>query len=160
MVVGLGGSATNDAGIGMLSALGWQFLDASGVSVSPVGALLNRIERVVPGDALASLRVIVACDVTNPRFGPQGAARVYAAQKGASPEEIGKLDRGLEHFASVCRRELGIDQAAAPGAGAAGGLGFALLAFLHAEFRKGAELAIELCGLERHLRGADLCLTG
>ena len=160
IVVGLGGSATNDAGIGMLSALGWKFLDRNGQPVCPVGESLVSIERIEPGEALKDVRIIAACDVRNPLFGPNGAAHVYAPQKGATPEEVIALDKGLRHFADVCAVSLGRDCAASPGAGAAGGLGFALLACLGAEFRAGAELAIQLSGLAAHLKGADLCLTG
>ena len=160
IVVGLGGSATNDAGIGMLSALGWKFLDRNGHPVHPVGESLVRIERIEPGVSLKDVRIIAACDVRNPLFGPNGAAHVYAPQKGATPEEVIALDQGLRHFAEVCAVSLGRDCAAWPGAGAAGGLGFALLACLGAEFRAGAELAIQLSGLAGHLNGADLCLTG
>lgn len=160
IVVGLGGSATNDAGMGMLSALGWKFLDGRGMPVRPVGDSLSSVERIEPGAILPGVRIVAACDVRNPLFGPHGAAHVYAPQKGATPEDVARLDQGLRHFADVCGTALGRDGAALPGAGAAGGLGFALLTGLGAEFRAGAELAIELSGLAAHLQDADLCLTG
>ena len=160
LIVGLGGSATNDGGMGMLAALGWRFLDDAGAELSPVGASLGRVQRIIPGERLADIEIIAACDVTNPLFGPRGAAYVFAPQKGATPEEVQALDAGLAHFAAVCADTLGADDAQAPGAGAAGGLGFALLACLGATFRPGAGLAIELTQLEQHLAGADLCLTG
>ncbi|MHB9026329.1 MAG: glycerate kinase family protein [Armatimonadota bacterium] len=158
-IVGLGGSATNDAGLGMLAALGWQFLDACGDPLPPIGASLAHVARINPGKQ-PNLQIIAACDVTNPLFGPHGAAYTYAPQKGALPEEVEELDRGLRHFAKVSAALLGRDDSSLPGAGAAGGLGFALLAFLGAEFRPGAALAIELSHLDDHLAGADLCLTG
>ncbi|HEY3416340.1 MAG TPA: glycerate kinase [Armatimonadota bacterium] len=158
-IVGLGGSATNDAGLGLLAALDWQFLDDCGDPLPPVGASLGRVARIIPGRR-PHLQIIAACDVTNPLYGPHGAAHTYAPQKGASAEDIEALDRGLRHFADVSAALLGRDDSSLPGAGAAGGLGFALLAFLGAEFRPGAELAIELSRLDDHLNGADLCLTG
>ena len=160
IVVGLGGSATNDAGIGMLSALGWRFLDRQGNALRAVGDSLARIERIERGQSLGGVRLVAACDVRNPLFGPRGAARVYAPQKGASPAQVEALDAGLRHFASVCAAFLGRDFSQEPGVGAAGGLGFALQAFLGAEFRPGAELAIRLSGLASQVDGADLCLTG
>jgi len=160
LVVGLGGSATNDGGMGMLSALDWGFLDAEGALLPPVGASLGRVARITPGRRLREVRIIAACDVTNPLYGPQGAACTFAPQKGASPAEVEALDTGLRHYARVCAEFLGEDYADQPGAGAAGGLGFALLAFLGAAFQPGAALAIKLTGLEEALRGADLCLTG
>jgi glycerate kinase len=160
LVVGLGGSATNDAGMGLLAALGWRFLDAAGAELPPVGASLSAVQEIAPGRRLEGVQVVAACDVDNPLTGPSGAAYVFAAQKGASRREIARLNRGLEHFAVVSRAYLGRDYAWLPGAGAAGGLGFALLAFLGAIFQSGASLAIELSRLDNHLAGADLCLTG
>lgn len=160
LVVGLGGSATNDGGMGMLAGLGWQFLDADSAPLPPVGASLGRVARILPGRRLEEVSIIAACDVINPLYGPQGAAYTFAPQKGASPEEVAALDAGLKHYAVVCAAFLGEDVSGRPGAGAAGGLGFALLAFLGATFKPGAALAIELTGLEGHLRDADLCLTG
>lgn len=160
LVIGLGGSATNDGGLGMLTALGWRFLDAHGQPVRPAGAALGRVMRIEPGCRLQEIEIVAACDVTNPLYGPHGAAYTFAPQKGASPRDVATLDAGLQHFARVVAETLGADYAAQPGAGAAGGLGFALLACLGASFRPGAELAINLTGLEAHLRGAALCLTG
>ena len=160
IVIGLGGSATNDAGIGLLSALGWQFIDEAGKPVEPCGDALERVARVLPPVVPLRVAITAACDVANPLYGPTGAAVVYAPQKGATPADVQRLDAGLRHFAGVCAGALGRDFAALPGSGAAGGLGFALQAFLGAQFRSGAELAIELAGLRQHLRGAALCLTG
>lgn len=160
LVVGLGGSATNDGGMGLLAGLGWQFLGENGQPLPPVGASLGQVARIVPGRRLDGVSIVAACDVTNPLYGSQGAAYTFAPQKGASSEEVATLDAGLRHYAEVCAALLGEDFSGRPGAGAAGGLGFALLAFLGAAFKPGAALAIELTGLEGHLRSADLCLTG
>ena len=159
-VVGLGGSATNDGGMGLLAALGWRFLAADGNALPPIGASLARVRRIVPGNRLPGVEIVAACDVTNPLYGPQGAAQTFAPQKGASPTEVIALDEGLRQYAAVCAEFLGVDYAGRPGAGAAGGLGFALLAFFGATFQPGAQLAIELSHLPAQLRGADLCLTG
>jgi len=160
IVVGLGGSATNDGGMGLLAALGWQFLDADDNALPPIGASLARVQRIVPGHRLSGIEIVAACDVTNPLYGPHGAAHTFAPQKGAVPAEVIALDEGMRHYAAVCADFLGTDYADRPGAGAAGGLGFALLAFFGATFQPGAQLAIALSGLSSHLRGADLCLTG
>jgi glycerate kinase len=161
LIIGLGGSATTDAGIGMLTALGWQFLDAHGQAALPTGAALAEIQTIIPGPPLpVGVELFAACDVTNPLYGAQGAAYVYGPQKGATEDDVRKLDQGLRHFAAVAAPVLGTDLSAMPGAGAAGGLGFALLACLHGQFRSGAALAIELSRLPDHLQGADLCLTG
>lgn len=161
IIVGIGGSGTNDGGMGMLYALGWRFLDARGCALPPVGASLAAVRHIEAADTgLAGCTITVACDVTNPLFGAQGAACTFAPQKGASPAEVAALDAGLRQYAEVCAALLGADYASVPGAGAAGGLGFALLAFLHAQYCSGAELAINLSGLPAHLRDADLCLTG
>ncbi|HEY3376118.1 MAG TPA: glycerate kinase [Armatimonadota bacterium] len=161
LIIGLGGSATNDAGLGMLAALGWQFLDAEGRTLPGTGVSLAQIARIVPGPALSpDVSIIAACDVENPLYGPQGAAHVFAPQKGATPEDVAMLDHGLVRFAMLSAETLGRDLAHHPGAGAAGGLGFALLAYLGATFQPGASLAIELSQLPVLLAQADLCLTG
>ncbi len=159
VVVGLGGSGTNDGGMGMLAALGWRFLDADDAELPPVGRSLGQVARIVPG-AVPQIEIIAACDVTNPLFGPTGAASTFAPQKGASESDVEILDAGLRHFAAMSARALGRDLSAEPGAGAAGGLGFALLAYLGATFQPGAALAIELSRLDAHLAGAACCLTG
>lgn len=160
VLVGIGGSATNDAGAGMLQALGARLLDADGEDLPPGGAALARLRRL----DLASLRhppaVVVACDVTNPLTGPHGASAIYGPQKGASEADIAELDAALAHFARVAAAELGKDFSEVPGAGAAGGLGFALIAFLGARLERGVELVLDTIGFDRHLRGADLVLTG
>lgn len=163
VLLGLGGSATNDAGLGMLQALGYRFLDAAGREVGQGGQALARVERIDASDAmpeLAQTRFVAACDVQNPFYGPQGAACVFAPQKGATPAMVKELDDGLRHFADIVRRNLGTDIATLPGAGAAGGLGGGVSAFLHAELRRGIELVLECVGFARRIRGADLVLTG
>lgn len=161
LIIGLGGTATNDAGIGMLQALGWRFLAADGAQLPPVGKSLSAITTILPGIPLpAGVEIIAACDVRNPLYGPQGAAEVYGPQKGALPDEVALLDGGLQHFAQLADNICGDNYSACAGAGAAGGLGYALLAFLNARFQPGAELAIELSKLKEHLRGAAFCITG
>ena len=162
IIVGLGGSATNDGGIGMAQALGWRFLDASGQPVAPVGARLADIARIdgTARDArLDQVRIEAVCDVDNPLTGPRGAAAVYGPQKGASPAQVAALDAGLAHLATLIARELGREIADLPGAGAAGGLGAGLVAFAGAALRPGADLVLDLLALDRHLAGADLVLT-
>lgn len=162
IIVGLGGSATNDGGIGMARALGWRFLDASGQAVTPTGAGLPdiaRIDRTAKDPRLGKVRVEAVCDVDNPLTGPRGAAAVYGPQKGAGPAQVAALDAGLAQLADRIERDLGLDVADLPGAGAAGGLGAGLVAFADATLRPGAELVLDLLALDRHLAGADLVLT-
>lgn len=145
----------------MLHALGWRFLDEQGHTLLPEGESLASVRHIdAPSSTLQDIEITVACDVTNPLFGAHGAAYTFAPQKGANPAEVALLDDGLRNYARVCAAFLGTDFSSVPGAGAAGGLGFALLAFLHASYRSGAEIAITLSGLETQLRDADLCLTG
>jgi len=162
LIIGIGGSATNDGGIGMASALGWRFLDAAGQPVRPVGDMLDRIARIDGSGAdprLQRVTIETICDVDNPLTGPRGAARVYAPQKGADADQVERLDAGLARLAWLIQRDLGLAVDAIPGAGAAGGLGAGLLAFCGASLRPGAEVVLELVGLDRHLAGADLVLT-
>lgn len=163
IVVGLGGSATNDGGSGMARALGVRFLDADGHELPPGGAALLHLARVdIAGldPRLRDVEVIGATDVRNPLCGPEGASAVYGPQKGATPTEVAELDAALRHYADVLRRDLGVDVAEQPGAGAAGGLGAALVAFLGARLRSGFELVAEVVHLEPRLAGADLVITG
>ena len=162
LVVGIGGSATNDGGIGMAAALGYRFLDRAGEPIVPVGGNLSQIDRIdfAGVDArLAAVRVEAICDVDNPLTGPAGASAIYAPQKGATPDQVAQLDAGLAHLAAVIQRDLDVDGRDVPGAGAAGGLGAGLMAFCGAELRPGAEVVLELVQLDRHLLGADLVLT-
>ncbi|MFC5409673.1 glycerate kinase [Larkinella bovis] len=160
LVLGIGGSATNDAGIGMAAALGWQFLDHNGDSLAPCGGNLSAIRRIIPPALPLNLVVDVACDVTNPLFGPNGAAAIYGPQKGASADDIEHLDRGLQHLAGLIYDQFGIDLADVPGAGAAGGLGAGALFFLRATLKEGAKVVMEQTRFVDHLAGTDLVLTG
>ncbi len=162
IIVGLGGSATCDGGIGMASALGYTFLDKEGKALVPIGSslrLIHAIDRTEVDNRLGVVTVEGVCDVTNPLVGPNGASPVYSSQKGASPGQIKELDAGLENLAWVIDRDLGIDIRHMAGAGAAGGLGGGLHAFLGAELRKGIDLVIDLVNLKEKIRGADLVLT-
>lgn len=163
LIVGIGGSATNDGGAGMAQALGACLLDARGEELGPGGAELARLERIdIAGmhPAIPSCRVMVACDVTNPLCGPLGASAVYGPQKGASPSDVALLDTALRQFADVVRRDLGRDVAAIPGAGAAGGLGAGLVAFLGAELAPGVEIVARAVSLDARIAAADLVITG
>jgi glycerate kinase len=162
IIVGIGGSATCDGGIGMAAALGYRFLDDAGQSVEPVGGALGQIaaiDRSLVDPRLADLSVAAACDVTNPLTGPEGASAVYAPQKGASPDQVEQLDAGLANLARIIQRDLGVDIADMPGSGAAGGLGGGLHAFLGAELKPGIDLVVDVVGLQAHLTSADLILT-
>jgi glycerate kinase len=161
--VGIGGSATNDGGIGMAQALGARFLDPDGRELPGIGASLNQIAVIdLSGldGRIEATRFEAVCDVDNPLCGPRGAAAVYGPQKGAGPAQVEALDRGLMNLAAVIRQQMGREVADMPGAGAAGGLGAGLHAFLGAELRQGIDIIFELVGLEKKLAGAQLVLTG
>jgi glycerate kinase len=163
LIIGLGGSATNDGGAGMAQALGFRFLDASGEELTPGGAALARLDRIDAGNvlpAVASVKVMGATDVTNPLCGPTGASAVYGPQKGADAAAIAELDAALAHYAALVKRDLGVDVLDRPGAGAAGGLGAALIAFLGADLRSGAEVVGQAAGIEARIRAADAVITG
>lgn len=158
-ILAIGGSATNDAGIGAAAALGWGFLDAQGATVRPTGGHLKDIATLVPApQPFESLEVL--CDVTNPLYGPRGAAWIYGPQKGGTPALLTELDEGLKHIAAVVAAQLGKDVAEMPGAGAAGGLGFGAVAFLGARLRRGIEVVMDLTGFDAAARAADLIVTG
>src|SRR3989440_5819137 len=162
-VVGIGGSATNDGGAGMAQALGYHLLDERGLELPPGGLALKRLARIHLGGVHANWKqaeVEVACDVTNPLTGPRGASAVYGPQKGATPEMVAELDAALHHFAEIIRRDLGVDVEPLPGAGAAGGLGAGLVAFLGARLGPGAEVVMEALRLDERLAGAQLVITG
>jgi len=165
LLIGIGGSATVDGGCGCAQALGVLFTDAAGgPCVSGLaGGGLTGIDDVDLGGRdprIAEARIRVACDVTNPLTGPTGAAAVYGPQKGATPDMVRQLEANLAHLAEVIRRRLGIDVESLPGAGAAGGLGAGLVAFLGAELQRGVEIVADAVGLRDRLAGADLCITG
>lgn len=159
LVVGIGGSASTDGGAGLLAALGAAF----GPVLGDGGAALADVESLDLGGlhpALTDARIVVACDVDNPLTGPEGAAAVYAPQKGATPDEVAVLDANLQHWADVVGRATGADWRDRPGTGAAGGVGFALVAVLGAELRPGIDLMLDLLGFEGRLDGVDLVVTG
>jgi glycerate kinase len=163
IVVGIGGSASNDGGAGLLQALGFHLRDADGRELEPGGAALARLasisfERVDP--RVRRVAIEVASDVDNPLIGPAGASVTFGPQKGATPAQVAILDAALAHFADVVAKATGRDLRDAPGAGAAGGMGFALIALLGARMRPGVELIAELRGLADALEGAELCLSG
>ena len=163
LVIGLGGSATNDGGMGMLSALGIRFLDRQGKELEGRGMDMTatvRIDTSLAHPALKTARCTAACDVRNPFDGPHGAAFIFAPQKGATPDDVQLLDQGLHHLAQLYRQTTGIDIATLPGAGAAGGLGGALAAFLHADLCPGISLLLEANGFQDKIKGADLIITG
>lgn len=160
IILGLGGSATNDAGIGMLSAFGFQFIDKKGLPLKPTGENLLLIKKIFRPNTIADIKFQIASDVQNVLFGPQGAAYVYAPQKGASNKQVELLDSGLRNFAAVVKDQTGKDVAAIPGSGAAGGIAAGLMAFFDVQMRKGIEMIIEAGGIEEQLSEADLIITG
>jgi glycerate kinase len=163
VIVGIGGSATNDGGAGLGQALGYRLLDASGRDLGPGGGALGSLDRIDPGGRdprLDGVEVAIACDVDNPLCGPRGASAVYGPQKGATPELVAALDRNLDHFARIVARDLGPAIRDLAGAGAAGGLGGGLVAFASGRLEPGVALVIDAVDLARRLEDADLCLTG
>lgn len=163
LIVAIGGSATNDGGTGMASALGVRFLDEHGRPIPAGGYGLERLSRVDTSQCdlrLAGVHVTVACDVDNPLVGPNGATHVFAPQKGADRAAIERLEAGMQHYAECLRTQLGVDVAHAPGAGAAGGLGAGLMAFCRAQLRPGFDIVAEAVGLEKVLTHATLAITG
>jgi glycerate kinase len=162
IVIGIGGSATNDGGSGMARAFGYRFFDATGSDLPEGGAALARLHRI---DGQTDPRLVrpsidVACDVRNPLLGPEGASAVFGPQKGATPQIVRELDAALERYADVLERFVGRSVRDVPGAGAAGGLGAGLLAFLDARLVSGSKLVLDAVGFERHLDGAALVITG
>jgi len=162
-LIGIGGSATNDGGAGMVQALGGHFFDAQDRELGFGGGPLGRLVRIDVSKLDARLQecqIDVACDVDNPLIGPEGASVVFGPQKGATPEVVAQLDHNLAHYAERIRLDMGISVAETPGAGAAGGLGAGLLAFLGARLRPGIEIITEAVGLDRIVADADLVITG
>ena len=163
IIVGLGGSATNDGGAGMAGALGVRFLDSQGRELVMGGAALADLDRIDLSGLHPVLRdavVVGATDVTNPLCGPTGASVVYGPQKGASSQVVEQLDAALHHFASVVKRDVGQDVLDRPGSGAAGGLGAGLMAFAGGELRSGIDMVCDVLGFDDHLEGADVVITG
>ncbi len=162
-ILGIGGSATNDGGAGMVQALGARLLDADGQALAPGGAALAALARIdvsALDPRLAECRIEVACDVDNPLTGPRGASAVFGPQKGATAGMVHTLDANLAHFARIIERDLGVAVDQVPGAGAAGGMGAAMLAFFGATLKPGIEIVTAAVGLEAHVRDADLVITG
>ena len=163
IIIGLGGSATNDGGAGMAQALGVKLLTADNQAIAPGGAGLETLERIDISELdarLAECRIEVACDVTNPLTGEEGASAVFGPQKGATPEMITRLDTALEHYAQCVKRCLDIDVLTLEGGGAAGGMGAALYAFCGAELRPGIEIVTDALHLDKLVADADLVITG
>lgn len=163
LIIGIGGSATNDGGMGMAQALGFRFLDAQGENLGSGGGELARLvsidtSRMDP--RLHQVKIEVACDVNNPLTGPKGASHIYGPQKGATPEMVEFLDRALFNYDQVLQRDLGQNVGHVPGAGAAGGLGAALMALLRGTLMSGIELVLEVLGFDEKAQGAKLVLTG
>ena len=163
IIVGIGGSATNDGGAGMAQALGARLLDANDEELPFGGDTLKYVKRIDVSGMMPEVKeaeVIIASDVTNPLCGPQGASAVYGPQKGATPKMVKELDAALAHYAEIVKRDLGKDMAEEPGAGAAGGLGYGLMVFVDADFRAGIDLVCDVLGLDEHLLDADLVIVG
>jgi glycerate 2-kinase len=160
ILVGLGGSATTEGGISLASAIGYRFLDQNGRAVSLDGAGLAKLDRIEPPKRMPLARFIVATDVSNPLFGPKGAAYQFAPQKGADPALVRQLDAGLRRLARIVKRDLGCDMSAQPGAGAAGGCGYGLMAFFKAKREDGFQLIRRHAGLDSIIRAHDLVITG
>jgi glycerate kinase len=163
IVLGLGGSASTDGGAGMVQALGARLLDASGHDLPPGGAALvdlARLDLAVLRATIGGVKIIIASDVDNPLLGPHGATAVFGPQKGAGPHEVETLERGLRHWSQLVSEATGRDDTERPGAGAAGGTGYAALALLNAEIRPGIELILDLINFDAHVVGADLVVTG
>jgi glycerate 2-kinase len=163
VILGIGGSATNDGGAGLAQALGYRLLDGQGGDLGPGGGALRRLDRIDPAGRdprLQGVEIAVACDVDNPLCGPRGASAVYGPQKGADAGMVRELDQNLARLAAVIARDLGGAVADLPGAGAAGGLGAGLVAFAGGRLGRGIDLVVGAVRLADRLRGADLCLTG
>lgn len=160
ILLGLGGSATNDCGMGMAAALGYVFYDENGNSFVPVGGTLADISKIKVPEKNIDVPVIAACDVENPLYGENGAAYVFAPQKGADTEMVKRLDKGLRHSAEVISNDIGIDVADIKGSGAAGGLGAGAVAFLNAQLKKGIDILLDIADFDKKAEASDLIITG
>ena len=163
LVVGLGGSATNDGGAGAMAALGAAFYNAAGETFIPTGGTLKDIARIDPAGLIPQIgetEIVTMCDIDNPLCGPSGAAFVFAPQKGADGQTVRELDEGLAHYGRIVRRDLGVDITGLPGAGAAGGMGGAMAAFLNSRLSMGIQVVLDNIGFESLCQGADLIFTG
>ncbi len=160
ILLGLGGSATNDCGTGMAAALGFGFYNEGGKSFVPVGGTLADISRITLPENPIDIPVIAACDVENPLYGENGAAYVFAPQKGADENMVIRLDNGLRHIASVIEKSIGVDVAGIKGSGAAGGMGAGAVAFLNAELKKGIDILLDTADFDKKAEWADIIITG
>ncbi|OYQ65180.1 glycerate kinase [Aerococcus sp. 1KP-2016] len=163
IILGIGGSATNDGGSGMARALGIRFIDANGNDIPEGGGHLDQLDQIDLSDVhpgLAACEIAIASDVSNPLYGEHGASAVFGPQKGATPEMVQKLDKNLQHYDQIIQRDVHKNVGQIPGSGAAGGLGAGLLAFTNSHLETGIDLVIEYTGLKDKLQGADYCLTG
>ncbi|MEH6991380.1 glycerate kinase [Neobacillus drentensis] len=163
IILGIGGSATNDGGTGMAAALGYKFLDKNGNELPLGGGYLDKLDIIDNSNVIPQLKdinILVASDVTNPLCGERGASAVFGPQKGATPEMVQILDKNLRHYSKVVKEQIGIDMIDIPGAGGAGGLGGGLLAFTNATMKKGIEIVIEYTNLKEKLQNVDYCFTG
>jgi glycerate 2-kinase len=160
IILGLGGSATNDAGMGILEALGFHFFDQRNHWLGSCGRNLLFIDKIVPPPVMPPVKFEIACDVQNVLYGPDGAAFVYAWQKGANEEEVKQLDEGLKHFATMVYQQTGRWLSAIPGTGAAGGIAAGLMGFFDVELKEGTKMIIETSGIISEIRDADLLITG
>lgn len=160
IMLGLGGSATNDGGTGLLAALGYRFIDAEKKELKPCGASLGLIEHIIYPDLHVTASFTIACDVQNPLLGETGAARMFSAQKGATISEIERLENGMKHFSSVLEKQSNISIAAIPGAGAAGGTAAGLMLLPHINLKKGTDIVLEYSHFFHYLSSADFVLTG
>jgi glycerate 2-kinase len=160
IILGLGGSATNDGGTGILSALGFQLLSERGDHLKASGGNLLNIRKIIPASIIPQVKFEIACDVQNVLYGLQGAAYVYAPQKGANKEQVEFLDKGLKNLADIVKEQSGKDISAIPGTGAAGGVAAGLLALFDVRMKKGTEIIIEAGEIEKRIPGADLVITG
>ena len=163
IIIGLGGSATNDAGCGAAAALGVEFFGKDGKSFVPAGGTLKDIEHIdisKAGEFLKGCTLTAMCDIDNPLYGTNGAAYIFGPQKGADEKTVQELDAGLRHLAKIVQKDLGIDKADYPGAGAAGGMGYGMLCFLGAELKPGIETVLDATDFDRKLKGANFVFTG
>jgi len=162
IIIGIGGSATNDCGIGMAAALGYRFLDKNNATLKPTGENLAAIEKIDSSNAidLNHIEFKVACDVKNPLTGVSGATKVFAKQKGASAENIEFMEAGIIHFSEILKRKFRKDLSVTEGSGAAGGMGAGAIAFLNAELISGIDMVLKISQAEKHIREADIVLSG
>lgn len=160
IMLGLGGSATNDCGACMAASLGWRFTDENGAEINPVGGNLKKIRHIIRPEKPLGIPVTAACDVDNPLYGESGAAFVFAPQKGADEKQVAMLDEGLRNISQVIETDLGICVGDIPGSGAAGGMGAGVIAFIGGELRRGIDIILDIARFDDKAKKADLIITG